>query len=133
IVPAPLVLAALVETLRSKELVEIGQAAGYAEALWRAFTDFWPALAITQALAAGLALLCYRREVRYRTSAGERVLWPLFVLTLGLPGWIAYRFSRSWPVLEACPACARGVPQDRECCACCEAEFPEPELRGTEV
>jgi hypothetical protein len=88
---------------------------------------------IAQLLAAGLAILCYRRQVRYRGSRSERIVWPLFVLALGLPGWVAYRFCRTWPVLETCSACGVGVPRDRGECAHCEADFPAPALKGTEV
>jgi hypothetical protein len=93
----------------------------------------WPALMIAQLLAVGLAALCYRRQVRYQASQSERLVWSLFVLALGLPGWVAYRFGRSWPVLQTCPACGAGVPQDREDCARCENDFPGAELKGTEV
>jgi hypothetical protein len=133
VVPAPLVLGGLVETLRSRDLMEKGLAATYPEALGRALREFAPALVIAHLLAAVLAVLCYRRQVRYGVSGPERVIWPLFVLALGLPGWVGYRFGRSWPVLESCPACGTGVPRDRGECARCAAEFPRPSLKGTEV
>jgi hypothetical protein len=88
---------------------------------------------IAQLLAAGLAWLCYRRQVRYRATRSERVLWPLFVLAFGLPGWVGYRFGRRWPVLESCPKCGVDVPRDREDCTDCEVAFPGPALKGTEV
>jgi hypothetical protein len=102
-------------------------------ALARALAEFWPALAIAQLSAAALALLCYGRQVRYGAGRAERVAWPLFVLLLGLPGWVGYRFGRSWPVLERCPSCAAAVPRDRGECARCADEFPRPALKGTEV
>jgi hypothetical protein len=77
-------------------------------------------------------VLCYRRQVRYGMSRWERIVWPLFVLLLGLPGWVGYRFGRSWPVLETCPACGAGVPRDREDCTRRETAFPPPALKGTE-
>jgi hypothetical protein len=118
---------------RARDLCEEGLAATYPEALVRALGEFAPALVVAQLLAAVLAVLCYRRQVRYGANARERIVWPLFVLLLGLPGWIGYRFGRSWPVLEACPACGTGVPRDREHCARCETEFSPPALKGTEV
>jgi hypothetical protein len=63
----------------------------------------------------------------------ERVIWPLFVLAFGLPGWVGYRFGRRWPVLESCPKCGVDVPRDREDCTDCEVAFPGPALKGTEV
>jgi hypothetical protein len=71
--------------------------------------------------------------VRYGASLAERIVWPLFVLLFGLPGWIGYRFGRSWPVLEACPECGVAVPRDRERCLHCINDFPRPALKGTEV
>jgi hypothetical protein len=90
-------------------------------------------LEITQLIAIGFAVLCYRRQVRYGMSGSECLIWPLFVLLFGLPGWIGYRFGRSWPELEACPACKTVVPQDREACASCANEFTRPAFKGTEV
>jgi hypothetical protein len=84
-------------------------------------------------VAVGLAVLCYHRQLRYGERGWDRWLWLLFVLVLGLPGWIGYRFGRSWPVLEACPGCGTSARRDREACVHCEADFPRPALRGTEV
>ena len=89
--------------------------------------------AIAQVLAVILAVLCYRRQARYGVSRTERIVWPLFVLVLGLPGWIGYRFGRSWPVLESCPECGTAVPRDREGCLRCTNDFPRPALKETEV
>jgi hypothetical protein len=133
VVPAPVVLLGLVARERPAKLLELGLATTYGEALDRALLEFWPALLTAQLIALGFAALCYRRQVRYGANPGERVVWPLFVLLLGLPGWVGYRFGRSWPVLESCPACSNDVPQDRESCLRCEAEFPRPALKGTEV
>jgi len=133
VMPAPVVVGSFVAFLRPAGLLEQGVAATYPEALRRALLELWPALLLAQLLAAGLAVLCYRRQVRYGASRGERLVWSLFVLAFGLPGWLAYRFGRSWPVLESCPACDAAVPRDRGCCGHCEAEFPRPALKGTEV
>jgi hypothetical protein len=133
VVPSPLVLSGLVAFGRSRDLLQEGLAADPLEAVSRSVTEFWPALALAQMLAAALALLCHRRQVRYGASPAERLIWPLFVLALGLPGWIGYRFGRAWPVLEACPGCSTTTPRDRGDCVRCEAEFPEPSLKGTEV
>jgi hypothetical protein len=133
VVPCPVVLDVLVGTWRPRDLLDEGLEATYPEALRRALAEFSPALGIAQLLAAVLAVLCCRRQVRYGAEGAECVVWPLFVLVLGLPGWVAYRFGRSWPVLEPCPECGAGVPRDRGCCARCEVEFPTPALKGTEV
>jgi hypothetical protein len=133
VVPAPVVLGGLVGIGRSWELLEEGLEPTCAAAGRRALAEFWPALVLAQLLALGLAVQCHRRQVRYGASRPARVVWPLFVLALGLAGWVAYRFGRSWPVLATCPACGARVPHDREGCARCDAEFPAPVLKGTEV
>jgi hypothetical protein len=131
--PSPLGLGCSYVRVRYKELLTKGLSATPAEAFVRALTEFWPALAMAQMIAFGLAVLCYRRQRRYGTSRTERIVWPLFVLLLGLPGWIAYRFGRSWPALEACAECGAAVPRDRANCARCEVDFARPALKGTEV
>jgi hypothetical protein len=131
--PSPAVLLGFIETQRAEELLQEGLCASYPEALGRAAAEFWPSLAIAQVVAVGLAVLCYHRQLRYGERGWERWLWILFVLVLGLPGWIGYRFGRSWPVLEACPGCSTSARRDREVCVHCEADFPRPALRGTEV
>jgi hypothetical protein len=133
VIPSPLGLAGAVASLRPSMLLEDDLAAGYPEALGQALTEFFPGLAVAQLVAFGLAVLCYRRQVRYGASRRERIVWPLFVLLLGLPGWIGYRFGRSWPVLESCPKCDSTVPRDRESCLRCTDAFPRPALKGTEV
>jgi hypothetical protein len=133
VVPAPLVLGGIVATVRPRLLLTEELATTYPEALRRALTEYSPAIMIALLLGTGLAVLCYRREVRYGASGPARVAWPLFVLALGLPGWVAYRFGRSWPVLQSCPACGTDVPADRGDCTRCATEFPGPVLTGTEV
>jgi hypothetical protein len=134
VVPSPLLLGGMLAMFGPGTLLDEGRHwTTYGAALRRMLAEFWPSLMIAQLLAAMLAVLCYRRQVRYKASRSERVIWSLFVLALGLPGWVAYRVGRSWPVLESCPACGAGVPLDRGDCACCEADFPGPPLKGTEV
>jgi hypothetical protein len=131
--PSPLGLIGTVLRDRYKDLLTKGVSATPAEACIRTLTEFWPALATAQLIAFGLAVLCSRRQARYGVSRTERIVWPLFVLLLGLPGWIGYRFGRSWPVLESCPECGAAVPRDREGCLRCANDFPHPALKGTEV
>jgi hypothetical protein len=133
VIPSPLVLDFGLGTLLAQEMCADGRAATFPEAISLLLRDFWPAAVIAQLLATFLSLTCYRRQVHYGTTRGERVIWPLFVLLLGLPGWVGYRFGRPWPVLESCPSCGAGVPRDRGQCARCEAEFAPPALKGTEV
>jgi hypothetical protein len=131
--PAPLVLALFEGTFLPWVQMSAGEAAGYSAALGQTLRAYYSSLVFAVVVAAALAVLCYRREVLYGGSRAERVAWVLFVLALGLPGWLAYRFGRSWPRLERCPTCGTVVPADREQCSRCTAEFPRPALKGTEV
>jgi hypothetical protein len=133
VVPSPLALLSFLAVVRAPDLVEEGLSSTYAAALSRALFEYAPGLLIAQLVAALLALLCHGRQVRFGTSPLERVVWPIFVLVLGLPGWIGFRFGRNWPVLEPCPACSCNAPQDREWCRHCEEVFAVPPRKGTEV
>lgn len=133
VLPSPLAMVGLLTTYGPWSLQQEGFGVTYRAALSRLLSGLWPALMIAQLLAVALAALCYRRQVRYGASRSERLVWSLFVLALGLPGWIAYRFGRSWPVLQTCPECGVDVPQDRGDCARCETDFPGATLKGTEV
>ena len=83
----------------------------YGVALPRYIVEYWPSLAFVHVLSAILAGLCYRRQVHNEASRAERIVWPIFVFLLGLPGWIGYRYTVVSRV----------------------AESPAPALRGTEV
>jgi hypothetical protein len=131
--PSPVLADFYVSCYRTKTWLSSRTNDTYAQALGQALDEFWPALVIIQLLAAGLTWAVYRRQVRYPTARLETVGWMVFVFVLGLPGWIGYRFGRSWPALEMCPECSDSVPQDRSICAACGAEFPMPALKGTEV
>lgn len=133
VTPSPVALAGTVATFGPWELQVDGFEGSYPEALGYSLRIYWRSLVIAQLVAVALAVLCYRRQVRYGATPAERILWPLFVLALGLPGYVGYRFGRSWPALEACPGCHAEVPRDRDGCARCEAAFPAPSLLGTEV
>jgi hypothetical protein len=131
-VPAPLVLDAVVVILPLTPLA--GWASdSYPGAVALTAEECWPSLAMVHLLAVLLAGLCYRRQVRYQVGGTGRWLWPTFVLLLGWPGWLAYRYGRAWPVLERCPACGAARPIDREDCGACQTEAAPPALKGTEV
>jgi hypothetical protein len=133
VTPSPVALAGTVAAFGAWELQVGGFEGSYPEALRYSLRIYWRSLVIAQLVAIALAVLCYRRQLRYGATPAERVLWPLFVLALGLPGYVGYRFGRSWPVLETCSGCNALVPRDRDACARCAAEFPAPALLGTEV
>jgi hypothetical protein len=99
--------------------------------IWSAIGEHWPSLAVLCAISGVLACLAARRQRVY----GQRDVssWAVFVLVFGLPGFVAYRVHRRWPVRAACPWCNRLAPRDRETCVHCGKEFPRPEPKGSEV
>jgi len=97
----------------------------------QALALYWPGLLVVYVLAALLAGLAYRRQTRYALPGAAA--WAVFVFLLGVPGWLAYRWHRRWPVLADCGACHRPAPRDRETCSACGHLFNPPLLVGTEV
>jgi hypothetical protein len=131
--PSPLVTVAVTAIIRPGELVSTGRAKSYSAGLARGLSEFWPALLISLLAGGGLAWRCYRRQVLYAATGSQRVIWPVFVFLLGLPGWVGYRFGRSWPRLERCQNCGGVVPMDRTTCNACQVSFALPEPKGTEI
>jgi hypothetical protein len=130
--PGPIPALAILP-IRAADLIENGMAENYAAAFTHAIADYWQALVFAAFVGIVMALCCLRRQMRYGARGLELLIWPLFVLALGLPGWVAYRFSRRWPILEKCATCGTIVPHDCQECIRCTAEFPSPALKGTEV
>ena len=126
-VPAPIVVAGVAVA----KGLDDGPDADLAAALKRAWVETWPALLPVSLLAAVLAGLCYRRQRRY--ALPRTAIWVAFVFLTGVPGLLGYLFHRRWPVLDACPACSRSAPRDREACAHCHTEFPRAAPKGIEV
>lgn len=100
-------------------------------AMAQALSDGWTALLAVYSLSAALAALAYRRQTRYALPGAGA--WATFVFLFGAPGWLAYRWHRHWPVLEACSECHRPAPRDRESCVACGQVFASPALTGTEI
>lgn len=129
---APLLLVQLVQTMVVPWMMSMhGVSDSYREAMAHYLGTAWPVLVLMLLLSVFLAVVTYRRQRRFGQPWGAA--WGVFVFLLGVPGWIAYRFHRTWPVLEACPACQQASPRDQERCLDCGAVFPGPGLRGTEV
>jgi hypothetical protein len=103
----------------------------YAAELARMLAQTWPSLLVALLIGALAATAAHRRQRRFGLRGAAA--WAAFAFVFGAPGWLAYRFHRRWPPLDACPACGRVVPRDRDACRQCEALFPPPPLRGNEV
>jgi hypothetical protein len=103
----------------------------YPQALATVLRSTWLSVLTVLALGAISAVFAYRRQRRFGLSHGPA--WAIFVFLFGLPGYLAYRFHRPWPVLEECPACHQPAPRDRQACLDCGAPFPPPPQKGIEV
>lgn len=111
--------------------VEQGLQTDFATAVAQSLADGWMAMLAVCLLSAALACLAYRRQTRFALPGP--VAWAFFVFLFGLPGWLAYRWHRRWPVLEACGECRQPAPRDRETCAACGRIFAAPPPVGTEI
>jgi hypothetical protein len=103
----------------------------WSERLAEQWPLFWPTLLVVVLVSTGLAALAWRRQQRHRL--GQELLWAGFVLLFGVPGWLAYRWHRAWPPLEACPHCGATAPRDRETCFRCGKPFPPPKRESFEI
>jgi hypothetical protein len=129
---APMPLAGLAAmALVPPQVQASGEADSYAGAVALTFSLLWRGLAALLAIGTATGVAAYRRQKRF--GLPHAVGWAVFAFLLGIPGWIAYRFHRPWPVLEECPACRQAAPRDREACTECGADFPPPPLKGIEV
>lgn len=128
--PAPLAQALLISILAWSRLAT-GQADSVLTASGQAIGLAWPTLALIVAISLIGAIAAYQRQRRFSLPGAAG--WATFVFFFGVPGWVAYRFHRSWPALEDCPGCHQPAPRDRTKCTECGALFPPPELHGTEV
>lgn len=94
---------------------------------WRA--SVWPLLA-TQALALVWVGIGQRRLSRWGATRRERWFWGCWIAVFGLPGYLALRVRRSWPVLKTCAACSRPTPVTEAVCAKCGAAIGGAALVG---
>ena len=79
------------------------KATTFGDAISQSFEIAWPPLLVVFAIAAILAWITIRARRNYRRSATPA--WAIFVLLLGVPGFIAYWLERRRPKLESCSAC----------------------------
>ena len=91
----------------------------------------WLALALLLLSSIPLAYLCFRRQRRHGLGAAWG--WALFVLLLGIPGYLGYRFHRVWPTLDRCHHCQVLTPARGDRCPHCSEAFPQPEHTGVEI
>jgi hypothetical protein len=129
--PSPLTMTYMTAISTPSGAVNRGEQPDFPTALAGTLADAWPALVTLYSLSALLAWLTYRRQVRYALPGAGA--WAVFVFLLGVPGWLAYRWHRTWPVLEECGECRRRVSHDRETCSACGRLFGPAPLMGTEV
>lgn len=85
------------------------------------------------ALSCALAVMAWRRSRAYGRSKQEQSMWAVFVLLFGPAAYGGMLLYRRWPIWQPCPHCHEPAPRDRPECVMCQAPFPEPALRGTEI
>jgi len=129
--PLPLANAGYALAFAPRGLIEEDKAATYAQALAIVLQKTWTSILVILSLSVVAAVLTYRRHRRFGLPNASA--WAAFAFLFGIFGWIAYRFHRTWPVLEECPACHQPSPRDREDCLDCGKAFPPPALKGIEV
>jgi len=129
---APFPLAsALSAGFASWGMVQQGETETYSAAASKWLTEAWPSMLVVLGIGIAAAVAAYLRQRRF--GLPQAIPWAIFAFLFGVPGWLAYRFHRTWPVLEECPACRQASPRDREACTECGADFPPPPLKGIEV
>lgn len=95
--------------------------------------DTGPSLIALVALSIVLVILVQRRSRAFGLSRRERIAWLVFVILLGLPGYVGFRLYRRWPTRQPCPNCHAPAPRDRLECAECGTSFPHPSWTGIEI
>jgi hypothetical protein len=130
---APLTIANVAYSLvwGPETALEYGEAEDYTSALALILRKTWPSILAVLVVSAAMAVLAYRHHRRFGFS--NSAAWAVFAFLFGVPGWLAYRYHRAWPVLEDCPACRQPAPRDRTDCLDCGAAFPPPPMKGIEV
>lgn len=78
-------------------------------------------LAMTWLVAAFWSWLGVRRLKTFGTPMRERRFWAAWIALFGLPGYLAMRVHRRWPVLVNCAACSKRTPCNAESCMTCGA------------
>jgi hypothetical protein len=129
--PSPLLCAINFGVTRPQQSVTVGRFTEFPDALAASVAEAWPAFLVVLALSAALAVVGYRRHVRY--GQPYALAWAGFVLLGGPVGLIGYVLHRHWPAIERCDHCGAAVPRDREGCRVCSAAFPAPAPRGIEI
>jgi hypothetical protein len=112
-------------------MVSMHEADTYAAALASLLAETWLSTLVVLAIGVVCAAAAFRRQQRY--GLPHVAAWAVFAFVFGIPGWLAYRYHRTWPVLEDCPSCGEPAPRNREGCLDCGAAFPPPPLKGIEV
>jgi len=129
--PHPLASAVFAFGIGPFGAIEQKAADTYSQGLSLVLRHTFPSLLAVIVLSIIAAVAAYRRQKRF--GLPHAAAWAVFAFILGIPGWLAYRFHRTWPVLAECPACHQPAPRDRENCLDCGHTFPPPPLKGIEV
>ena len=128
-VPAPAALA-LIEPLF---ILDTDYRETYSSAATSMVRHSWPKLVGLVVLSSLLAVPAWRRAQAFALPGREQIVWILFILLLGLPGYAGFLLHRRWPLRRECPHCLARIPWDREACALCGKPFPSAAGKGIEI
>ncbi len=129
--PSPLLLALQIGFTNPRLQLMAARYDDFPQALAASLARSWPAVLAVMAISAALAVVTYRRHLRF--SREGALVWAIFTLLVGPAGYVGYLTHRRWPAREVCGQCHRPAPIDRPECLICDAEFPLPAARGIEI
>jgi hypothetical protein len=129
VLPVP----ALLVLIESFSRMGAGPPESYGSAFVAMIKDSWPSVLAIFAVSLVLGVMTQRRSRDFGLSRRLQLAWAAFVVLLGLPAFVGFRLSRSWPVRQPCPQCHASAPRDRWACSECGARFPAPARTGIEI
>lgn len=92
------------------------------ELRWNTVAATWLPLLVTLFVGLLWAGAGRRLLVAQGVAASERRFWIGWLVVFGLPGYLALRVSRRWPVLVSCSQCSQRTPCSAPACLRCGAE-----------
>lgn len=132
-VPSPIALTATVFGFAPYAMRQVDQIT-WSEGVARCFAaGAGPALIVLWLLSLVPAFLAIGHARREAVAQREALIWFAFVLLIGPPAYLGYRFHRRWPRQLPCPAGGHTLPADHFDCPTCHTAWPLPAMKGIEV
>jgi len=106
---------------------ELDEALGH---MWGQTLDIAIRISVVSLLLGAIALVWARLA---HFSWEQALAWTAFVLAFNIAGLITFRLVADWAVRVPCPQCGRKRPVEENVCPHCQATWPTPVTRGTEI